>query len=266
MPHIKCNQIEKVLDEYISNGKKLALLLDYDGTLTPLVAHPDLAVIPNETKEILNRISKYDGLFLAVISGRGLSKVKELVGINGIHYAGNHGFEILSPDGSLYIHQIHEELQKKLREMVDELSKNASDNGAWVEDKTYSITYHYRAVPDQMKKEYQEKALKIMNKSGFRINQAHMAIEAKPPINWNKGTASVMILEKHFSKNWMNETKVIFIGDDTTDEDAMEALKGNSCTFRISQDENVSTHSTHVLKSLDCVLDILKWIDKYYSK
>lgn len=122
----------------------------------------------------------------------------------------------------MYIHEIPQKYKEAQDIMIKELEEKVSDNGAWVEDKKFSITYHFRAVPDNLKKQYEQRAKEIMNKSEFRITPAHYGLEAKPPINWNKGTAALKILDAHYKEGWKNKTKVIFIGDDTTDEDAMQ--------------------------------------------
>ena len=74
---------DSYLKKYIGDTPSLALLLDYDGTLTPIVKHPDLAVIPPETKSVLERLSKRSDVFIAVVSGRGVENVKNMVGIDG---------------------------------------------------------------------------------------------------------------------------------------------------------------------------------------
>ena len=90
------------LKQYLGDSANLALLLDYDGTLTPIVKHPDLATLPSETKNVLERLAKRSDVFIAVISGRGVENVKKMVGIEGITYAGNHGLDIHHADGSKY--------------------------------------------------------------------------------------------------------------------------------------------------------------------
>lgn len=64
---------------YIGNTHKLALLLDYDGTLAPIAPHPDLAIIPAETKNVLQRLSNLSDCYIAVVSGRNVNNVKEMV-------------------------------------------------------------------------------------------------------------------------------------------------------------------------------------------
>lgn len=62
----------------------------------------------------------------------------------------------------------------------------------------------------------------IFSLIGFRVGRAHCAIEAKPPVQWNKGRASIYILRTAFGVDWSERIRIIYAGDDTTDEDAMQ--------------------------------------------
>ena len=72
------------LSKYVGNAEKLALLLDYDGTLAPLAPHPDLAIIPNETKRILDRLSNCPDVYISIISNRNVENVKRMVSLFSI--------------------------------------------------------------------------------------------------------------------------------------------------------------------------------------
>lgn len=111
---------------YIGDNHKLALLLDYDGTLAPIATHPDLAVLPLETKNVLQRLSNMSDVYIAIISGRNVNNVKEMVGIEGITYAGNHGLEILHPDGSKFVHPMPAEFEGKVGNLMQSLQDQVS--------------------------------------------------------------------------------------------------------------------------------------------
>lgn len=66
-----------------------------------------------------------------------------------------------------------------------------------------------------------EKARNLMEYFGFRATEAHCALEAKPPVQWNKGRAAIYILRTAFGVDWSERIKIIYVGDDVTDEDAM---------------------------------------------
>ena len=100
------SDFDPILKKYVGDKTNLALLLDYDGTLSPIVKHPDLAILPPETKQVLERLARRPDVFIAVVSGRGVDDVKSKVGIENITYAGNHGLEIHHADGTKYVHPI----------------------------------------------------------------------------------------------------------------------------------------------------------------
>ncbi|XP_011190012.2 uncharacterized protein LOC105216943 isoform X2 [Zeugodacus cucurbitae] len=253
------------LPGYLNEKTKLALLLDYDGTLAAIADNPKNTFMNVDMEKLLNRLALHPQIFLSIISGRGLRDVQSRVGIKGITYAGNHGLEIESGNGTRHDYALPTELQKHYAPMVKELMDNVQKNGAWIEDKKVSLTYHYRDVPADISEEQKQLAIRIVEKHGFRANQAHEAIEAKPPVNWNKGEAALLILKDRFGDNWADQIKVIFAGDDNTDEDAMRLLQGASKSFRVSVDPEIQTYADFRLARQDVVEDLLKWIRNTYT-
>lgn len=104
-------------------------------------------------------------------------------------------------------------------------------NGAWIENKKQTLTFHYRDVPEADQSALKIKAYSIIESYGYLASYAHAAVEAKPPVVWNKGEAALYILREEFGDNWPEKVKVIFAGDDTTDEDAMRVIHFSCCLF-----------------------------------
>ena len=104
MSEMRAADFDDMLKRYFEEKEeltRLCVLLDYDGTLAPCHAkHPDLTVLPDETKAVLERLSKNPDIFMAIITGRSIPDIKQKVGIKGITYAGNHGLDINHPDGT----------------------------------------------------------------------------------------------------------------------------------------------------------------------
>lgn len=251
---------------YVGYNHKLALLLDYDGTLAPIAPHPDLAILPPETKNVLQRLSNHSDVYIAVISGRNVENVKKMVGIEGITYAGNHGLEILHPDGSKFIHPMPMEYEDKVTTLLKALQEEVCHDGAWVENKGALLTFHYRETPLELRADLVEKARQLIINNGFRAAEAHCAVEAKPPVQWNKGRASIYILRTAFGVDWSERIKIIYAGDDATDEDAMMALKGMAATFRVTNAQIVKTSAERRLPSTDSVLTMLKWVERHFMR
>ncbi len=126
-------------------GKKTALFLDYDGTLTPIVERPEQADLSPKMRAILKKLA--GRCTVAIVSGRGLKDVQERVALEGLYYAGSHGFEIDGPGQERIRNEKGSEALPALNEAENELRRLLTDiQGALVERKKYSIAVHYRRV------------------------------------------------------------------------------------------------------------------------
>lgn len=266
MPAVTLDDFDEYLAKYIGNTHKLALLLDYDGTLAPIAPHPDLAIIPEETKHILQRLSNIPDVYIAVISGRNVDNVKQMVGIEGITYAGNHGLEILHPDGTKFVHPMPTKYEGKVGDLLKDLEEQVCKDGAWVENKGALLTFHFRETPANKRSALTETATRLIENAGFGAGKAHCAIEAKPPVQWNKGRASIYILRTAFGVDWSERVRIIYAGDDATDEDAMQALKGMAATFRVTSSQITKTYAERRLPSTDSVLTMLRWVERHLCR
>jgi len=265
MQPVQLQDFDEYLAKYVGDNSILALLLDYDGTLSPIAPHPDLATIPEETKKVLERLANMPDVFVGVISGRSVNNVREMVGIEGITYAGNHGLEIIHPDGTKFTHPMPLSLEGKVEELLQGLQAECCKDGAWVENKGVLLTYHFRNVPTDKREPIVERARQLITAAGFKIGTAHCALESKPPVAWDKGRASIYILRTTFGVDWSDRIRIIYAGDDVTDEDAISALKGMAFTFRVSNSNLTQTGADKRLPSTDSVLTLLHWVEKHMS-
>lgn len=119
-------------------------------------------------------------------------------------------------------------------------------------------------MPEDQHDLIRDEARLIIEGFGYRANQAHCAIEAKPPVQWHKGKAAEYILNHNFGDDWRENVKVIFAGDDTTDEDVFDLLQGTGVTFRVTNDPNLETKATYKVPSTESVTKILQWIEKNF--
>lgn len=116
------------------------------------------------------------------------------------------------------------EYQGKVGELLKNLQEQVCRDGAWVENKGALLTFHFREVPVHLRQELEERARRLIEAAGFRAGKAHCAIEARPPVQWNKGRASIYILRTAFGVDWSERIRIIYAGDDATDEDAMQVI------------------------------------------
>ncbi|MFC1709749.1 trehalose-phosphatase [Candidatus Omnitrophota bacterium] len=215
-----------------NKAKAIFLFFDYDGTLTPIVKKPEWATLPKVNKRVIKKLIKKKWSSVVVVSGRALKDVKKLVGIKGITYAGNHGLELEGPKLK-YLNKKALVLKKKLdlihSQLVDELGGFSK---VLIEHKGLTLSVHYRLVKSKrivrkVFKTIDEITKKYVQQEKIRISHGKKVVEIKPNIGWNKGKIVLWLL-KYFrgrisSKNYL----AIYLGDDTTDEDAFKVLKTN---------------------------------------
>jgi trehalose 6-phosphate phosphatase len=228
------------------DGKRLALFLDYDGTLTPIVSRPEEALLPEATRDALQRLS--ERATVAVVSGRSLADVKALVGLEALVYAGNHGFEIRGPEGASLSHEIGREFQEDVARVRKALEPELlSVPGAWTEDKTQSLSVHYRQVAEDRVADVEaivDRALKDFPR--LRKHFGKKVLEIRPRIDWDKGRAVLWLLEAlHLDGGGVLP---MYLGDDVTDEDAFRALAGRGLGVLVS---DVPRPSAAVLRLRD---------------
>ncbi len=94
-----------------------------------------------------------------------------------------------------------------------------------------------------------------------------MAIEARPPVPWDKGRASLYIMRTTYGVDWPQRVggpervRILYAGDDDTDEDVMEALNGLACTFRVSRVPVYRSAANYRLTDPEAVQSLLHWIE-----
>ena len=204
-------------------NNRIAVFLDYDGTLTPIVEDPDKAFLPDSMKNAL--IDLAEKLPVAVISGRDRPDVQRLVGIKSIFYAGSHGFDIAGPDGMETGPDKGKDFLPALDKAEKEVKKRLEAvSGAWVERKKFSIAVHYRKVQDpnvpKVKQAVEETAARYPD---LRQSGGKKIFELQPKMDWHKGKALMWLL----GELELDRPDVVpfYLGDDVTDEDAFSTLK-----------------------------------------
>lgn len=224
------DRTEEILGRLLSGTP--AIFLDYDGTLTPIVARPDLAVLDDGMRKTLRRLSRRLPVF--IITGRGLEDITRLVGLDDIGYAGSHGFEIEGPRGTFVDKERGAEYLSALDAAERDLRSAAEGvDGAIVERKRFGVSLHYRLVkPSEVPA--LERAFDRASKDhpGLRKTYGKMVLELRPNMDWGKGDAVLTIVERLSAGG--SKVVPLFIGDDLTDEDAFRALAGKGIGIVVS--------------------------------
>lgn len=207
-------------------GSRLAVFLDFDGTLAPTVERPEMARLPERTRDTIRALAGCCAV--AVVSGRDRADVEKRIGIDGLVYAGNHGFDIAGPGDNPVQHRkgagfggilatAERSLHKKLRDV----------DGVLIETKKTSIAVHYRLVAEDSVAVVRHAVGQVMeNHPELRLTPGKKVLEIQPGLDWDKGKAVLWLLDALD----LNRPGIlpVYMGDDVTDEDAFRALKGDS--------------------------------------
>jgi trehalose 6-phosphate phosphatase len=204
--------MEDALSRLAEDPAQAAILLDVDGTLAPIVARPELAAVPEETRAELRRlVGRY--ALVGFVSGRTGEAARELVGVDGASYAGVHGLE-LEPAADAW--------RSALRPFAD-------SGWPWLEDKGLTVAFHWRQAPDEeaARAELEEIAERA-GAAGLEAHWGRKVLELRPPVDADKGTAVRSLLGEHGLR------RALYAGDDSTDLDAFRGLDGLEAAVRVA--------------------------------
>uniref|UniRef100_A0A804R307 Trehalose 6-phosphate phosphatase n=1 Tax=Zea mays TaxID=4577 RepID=A0A804R307_MAIZE len=233
----------------LAGSKRLALFLDYDGTLSPIVDNPENALMSDEMRAAVRHAAS---LFpTAIISGRSRDKVFDFVKLNELYYAGSHGMDIMGPvrkttdsngvecirstDGKeVNLFQPASEFLPMITEVYEKLGESVKDiDGARMEDNKFCVSVHYRNVAeDDYKKVFHRVTAVLEGYPCLRLTHGRKVFEVRPVIDWNKGKAVEFLLES-LGLSESEDVLPIYVGDDRTDEDAFKVLKASNRGFGI---------------------------------
>jgi trehalose 6-phosphate phosphatase len=235
---------DALLERITTAPGEAGIFLDFDGVLAPIVARPEDAYPPDETRAELERLVERYAL-VGVISGRAGDDVHARVGVDGIVYVGSHGLE-LDPDA--------ERWRARIRDFTSSVP--------WAEHHTelkgLTVAFHFRDAADERAAvlELEEVAARA-TEEGLVARFGRKVLEVLPPIGSNKGTAVRHLLEG------AELHRALVAGDDTTDVDAFRAVDGMDHAVRVAvmsaeSPELLREYADLVVESTGEFLDVLR--------
>lgn len=237
----------------LKSARQVLFLSDYDGTLTPIVDRPELADLPESSRQLLQTLAHRRRFTVGIISGRALSDLRDRVGIRSIIYAGNHGLEIEGP-GISFVNPLAEEVKPALRLIHQVLSKAlATVRGALVEDKGLTLSVHYRMVEEDRSHEVRNIFENIIAMARslrkVRVTSGKKVYEVRPAVDWDKGKAIALLLDRYGNPKAREKPLSIFLGDDLTDEDGFKMMNRRGGISIFVGEERSDSAARYYLKS-----------------
>lgn len=216
----------------VKSAHQVLFMLDFDGTLSPIASHPELARMSESLRITLEALAKSSRFSVSIISGRSVAQLKSLVRVKNLIYVGNHGLELEGP-GFKYMHAQGKQFERVMKEIHAELEAFVRRfPGASLEDKGVSLSCHFRLLDSKRSGAFHEGFSKLLSRwvrdGTVHIVEAKKVYEVRPRIRWNKGSAVRWVL-LHEDPSALP----FYIGDDKPDEPAFKALAERGITVRV---------------------------------
>ncbi|MEQ9148783.1 MAG: trehalose-phosphatase, partial [Cytophagales bacterium] len=248
---------EKLMSDYEKADMRL-LFLDYDGTLVGFDNDPALAVPPEETLKKLDLLTKDPKNKIIIISGRKKDTLEEWLGHLKLDLVAEHGSWIkLHKQSWKSVNTQDLSWKQELTEILEQFSIKTA--GSFIEEKSYSLVWHYRNVDpmlaDIRKNELLETLNKFISDKQLNIQEGNKVIEVKPH-NINKGAAA---------QKWIDTIAADFImaiGDDITDEDTFKVMPENAYTIKVGLGETIAKYKIEGIRGVANLIDKMSKIPK----
>jgi trehalose-phosphatase len=239
------------------SGTPFVLLLDVDGTLAPIAPHPADATVPPSTHDTLHTLARTEGVIVGLVSGRPAEEVRRLVPISPVWIIGNHGAEVVAPDG----HGTVEPRVSAYEAVVAAARAELEASGVAVENKRWTLTVHYRNADPEIVPALREKVSRVATTHGLATIAGKKVIELRPPVAVNKGTAVLALAER--VGGFEPGASVLYAGDDATDEDAFLALRSRApraVTIHVAGEGSPETFAEYIVSDPREMGGLLAWL------
>ena len=239
-------------------GRRLAVFLDYDGTLSPIVEDPAAATLGEGMRAALSRLAAR--VPVAIVSGRDLKDVQAFVQDDSLYYAGSHGFDLAGPNGWREVVEKGAKFLPALEAAADALeARLASSDGARVERKRFSLAVHFRQVAEQDEAAVAQAVEETIAEHGdLHASAGKKVFDVRPRVDWHKGRAVLSLLATLDLDG--DDVLPIYVGDDTTDEDAFRSLSDCGLGIVVRDGADRRTSARLALDGTDDVERFLHWL------
>jgi trehalose-phosphatase len=222
------------------SGRPLVMLLDIDGTLSPIAPRPEYAIVPGPTQHLLADLAAAPDVHLAVVTGRAAADGRRRVCGDAAWVIGNHGIEVAPPGRTASARDDVAEFESKISaaaERACELAADPSRNGVLVENKRWTLSVHYRLAHPRIVPTLLEEMTATANELGLRVTNGKEVLELRPPLQVDKGSAAIELAETLGALR--DGASILAAGDDRTDEDMFRAIRArqpSAVTVRVGLD------------------------------
>jgi len=221
------NRLTEITEKFRDAGNKLTLL-DFDGTLVDFASDATDAVPSKELLDLLQKVADIPGNHLIIITGRQMNEIDKMVGHLPIDIIAEHGAMIREKAIWKTLIEGKTEWKKEVFPII--MSYNIINPNSFIEEKSYSLAWHYRNVEPKTGKADSRGLIKVLSR--FTLDYDLKILDGNKVVeiickNVNKGSAVLYLLNK------MSYDFILSMGDDITDEDMFRILLDNNKAYTV---------------------------------
>ncbi|OLY92665.1 trehalose 6-phosphate synthase/phosphatase [Cnuella takakiae] len=252
------DEVKEILEAF-HKAEKRCILLDYDGTLSPIQKLPSMAKPSEELLELLIQLCSDPRNEVVVISGRDADTLEGWLGQLPLSLVAEHGACIRLRNESWQTLSNQSPSWKEAIKPILELFVNRCP-GSFIEEKKNTLAWHYRTTnPDlgfTRSRELRNSLLQLTTNTNLQVIDGNKVIEVRQ-IGIDKGNTACNIINQ-FAPDF-----VLCMGDDTTDEDMFKTLRDQAFTIKIGRGTTAAQYS---LWSQEEVLPLLRKLINHQPK
>ena len=243
--------------ELAAPGQRL-LMFDYDGTLAPFRVNRAHAVLTPAMRRTLRRLARLPRHRLAIVSGRSLRELTRLVGTLPVTVIGEHGWEVRAASGRIR----RASLPARAAIALAQASARADDLGLGdhIERKRTALVLHVRGMPKARARAEIRRALRawkpLVRAGRLRLDEIVGGVELRA-IGHDKGEVVTRLLAAA-----PRPDLAVYVGDDTTDEDAFAALRFHGVGVRVG----VRHRLTRAIGTLASPAAVRAFLDEWWER
>lgn len=252
--YVSVDTRNQILSQF-AHAKRRLLLLDYDGTLVPFSKHPGAAIPDNNLRKLIASLADDERTDLTIISGRDSNSLNNWFGYLPITLVSEHGAS-MRPKNKAWQHdpEIDQSWKGFIRPMLELFSQRSP--GAFIEDKTHTLVWHYRNVEKDLgfvrSRELLDNLHHLVRNANLHIIDGNKVIEVRV-LGIDKGVVTKKIMEED------QYDFILAMGDDKTDEDMFRVLTDKAFTIKIGSGHTTAQYylneQREVLSLLQALID-----------
>jgi trehalose-phosphatase len=247
--------------------RPFGLFLNLNGTLAPIAPRPEAAVVPEPTRRALEQVVGHADL-VVVVTGTPAEHARQMVGVEGIIYVGNHGWEQVGPDGAV---RFSPPVEGNLYAAADDVLRRLGEPGVTIERKGSGVGIHFRGArnPRAVRKHLLAALQPGQSRRHYQLVEGRCLIELRPFAGCDKGEAIVRLITERAIAG------ALYLGDDRSDIPAFQAVRrlraagGFGIAVAVAHEEavaSVSEAADFLVDGPAGVLRILHWLASTLSR